>query len=83
MGSFSKKISQVRIFIETFCSIESDVLAMEQTKSRNHCQLPTTIRTYWQITYLLQKFFRQQNVKNELFSTTCKFPNVNRNATLW
>ena len=33
------------------------------------------------ITYLLHTFFGQQNVENELFSTTWKFPNINRNTT--
>ena len=36
---------------------------------------------YSQITYLLHTFFGQQNLKNELLSTTWKFSNVNRNAT--
>ena len=51
------------------------------TKSRNNCQLSTTIWMYSQITYLFYKFFSKQNLKNEVLSTTWKFPNVNRNAT--
>ena len=54
---------------------------MEKTKCRNHCQLSTTIWMYSQITYLFPKFFSKQNLKNELFSTTWKFPYVYRNAT--
>ena len=80
MGSFSKKISRVTIIIENFFSIESDVLSMEKIKSRNHCQLATTIWMYSQITFLFHKFFSKQNPKNELLSTTWKFTNVNRNT---
>ena len=36
---------------------------------------------YSQITYLFHKFFSKQNLKNELLSSTWKFPNVNLNAT--
>ena len=81
MGCFSKKMSRVTIFIENFCSNESDVSSMEKTKSKDHCQLSTTIWIHSQITYLLQKIFSQQNLKNELLSTTWKFLNANRNAT--
>ena len=81
MGSFSKKISRVTIFIENFFPNENDVLSKEKTKSRNQCQLSTTIWMYSQITYLFNRFFSKQNLKNELLSTNWKFPNVNRNAT--
>ena len=81
MLSFSENISRLTIFIENFLSKESDVLSMEKAKSRNHCQLSSTIWMYSQITYLFPKFFSKQNLKNELLSTTWKFPNVNRNAT--
>ena len=64
-------------FWKTF-SNESDVFSTEKTKSRNHCQLSTTIWMYSEITYLFQKFFSKQNLKNKLLSTTWKFPNVNR-----
>ena len=70
------------IFIENFFSNESDVLSMEKTtKSRNNCQLSTTIWMYSKVTYLFHKLFSKQNLKNELHSTTWKFPNANRNAT--
>ena len=81
MGSFSKKISRVTILIENFFSNECDVLSMEKTKGRSHCQLSITIWMYSKITYLFHKLFSKQNLKNELLSTTWKFPNVNRNAT--
>ena len=80
MGCFSKKMSRVTIFFENFCSNESDVSSMEKTKSKDHCQLSTTIWIHSQITYLLQKFFSKQNLKNERLSTTWKFLNANRNA---
>ena len=82
MGSFSKKISRVTIFIENFFSNENDVLSLKKTtKSRNNCQLSTTIWMYSKVTYLFHNLFSKQNLKNELFSTNWKFPNVNRNAT--
>ena len=81
MVSFSKKISRVTILSGNFFSNESDVLTTERSKSRKHCQVSSMIWMYSQNTYLLHKVFGQQNVKNELFSTTWKFPNVNRNAT--
>ena len=81
MGSLSEKISRVTIFVENFFSNECDVLSMEKTKGRSHCQLSITIWMYSKITYLFHKLFSKQNLKNELLSTTWKFPNVNRNAT--
>ena len=76
-----KRSRQSQFSLKTFFSNVSDVLSMEKTKSRNHCQLSTTIWMYSQITYPFHKFFSKQNLKNELLSTTWKFPNVNRNAT--
>ena len=70
------------IFIENLFSNEIDVLSMEKTtKSRNNCQLSTTIWMYSKVTYLFHNLFSKQNLKNELLSTTWKFPNANRNAT--